>query len=137
MYLYFIIQKKNKHFKIGVTKNLKNRLLDLSEGWGLFDLDKSFYVEGPAEVIRSLECVIQYVFRNSNMNYTKNKPTGYTEFFKSSCFLNVDKTIRTLKFKPKKIDFKITTTDVREWVRFKAKFFAGGKNKKTTKGKSN
>lgn len=135
MYLYILVQTKKKHFKIGVTKDIKNRFLDLSEGWGLFDLGKSFYIEAPADVIRSLECVLMHVYSKYNMNYKKGKPGGYTEFFKITCLSDVKRTIKTLKFGIKKIDFKITDSDVREWGLFKARNFAGVKNKINTKRK--
>lgn len=125
MYLYCAVQKKR--FKIGVTKNLKNRLMDLTLDWGAFDLNRSFYVVGPADVITRLEYILLKLNKKNNMNYKKNKPPGYSEFFKIKSLPNIKKAIRGLGLKTHTPKFKITKAQLQNWSRFKAKFFAGEK----------
>jgi len=78
-YIYFLINKNQPVFKIGVSVNTNQRMKQLG---GDFDLEKSFYIE--CEEAFVVEKILHRVFRKHNVVFTNKE--GFTEWFDVSCF---------------------------------------------------
>ena len=90
--LYLLYQPEK--FKIGITKNIDNRIKTLQSYWGKFDLDTSYLVASTKKgLVTNMEKILHNIYSDYNI---KDLPQydGYTEFFKLDCFQKVKDTIK-------------------------------------------
>lgn len=90
-YIYLLKQKSRHHFKVGRTKTY-NRIHQLSDVWGKFDLDSEIFVVGKNSkkvekaVHASLKEHRKYIKTKNSRKKLLWKKDGYTEFFEISCY---------------------------------------------------
>ena len=94
-FVYVLLSKDKKIFKIGSTDNLRLRVKALQKFWGDFDLDDCFALECDREFKFRLESTLLNLLSDSQVVFDEGeKEHGYTEFFYIEAFPLLNKIVK-------------------------------------------
>ena len=94
-FIYLLILKEKKIFKIGKADNIFNRYESLKKIYGDFDLKTSYYIKCKDESVLKLESILHYIFKDFNI--IQDNREGYTEWFDIKCYEQVVEIVKILK----------------------------------------
>jgi len=94
-FIYLLILKEKKIFKIGKADNISNRYESLKKTYGDFDLKASYYIECKDESVFKVESILHYIFKDFNI--IQDNKGGHTEWFDIQCYERVVEVVKILK----------------------------------------
>lgn len=95
-YVYILVDKTKKKFKIGLTKNILQRYKTLNSIYGDFSLRDSYLIKCKRDYGKKLEKVLHFIFNDFNFNINSSLE-GYTEWYKISSLKDVIELLQKIK----------------------------------------
>jgi len=95
-YVYLLLDKSKKKFKIGLTKNILQRYRTLNSIYGEFSVKDSYLIKCEGNYAKKLEKILHFTFSDFNL-YINFDSEGHTEWFDVSCLNDLIKFVKEIK----------------------------------------
>jgi len=95
-YVYILVDKSLKKFKIGLTKDILQRYKTLNSLYGNFSIKDSYLIKCKNDYAKKLEKILHFTFSDFNLDI-KSHVEGHTEWFDICCLNDLIKFVKEIK----------------------------------------